>query len=48
MNNIDKHRINRLALVANEAFLRVFPPKIGRGQFKTRPEPWAKISRGLF
>ena len=26
----------------------VFPPKIGRGHFKTRPEPWAKISRGLF
>ena len=29
-------------------FYKVFPPKIGRGQFKTRPEPWAKISRGVF
>ena len=28
-------------------FYEVFPPKIGRSQFKTRPEHRAKISRGL-
>ena len=26
----------------------VFPPKIGCGQFKTRPEPWAKITAAYF
>ena len=31
-----------------KCFYEFFPPKIDRGQFQTRPEPWAKISRGLF
>ena len=37
-----------LVVTAAHSFHEVFPPKIGRGQFKTRPKHWAKISRGLF
>ena len=36
-----------LPWLRTKRFYEVFPPKIGRGQFKTSPDP-PKISRGLF
>ena len=37
-----------LPWLRTKRFYEVFPPKIGGGQFKATPEPWAKSSRGLF